>query len=345
MKDVVLKIDGSHGEGGGQILRSALTLSMLTGQAIEINQIRAGRSRPGLMRQHLTAVRASAEISNAQMQGDALKSQSLHFVPGEIKGGDYHFEVGTAGSTMLVLQTILLALAHADETSRVVIEGGTHAMMAPPFDFISRVYLPMLGTLGVKATATLERYGFYPAGGGRVVVEVQPVHKLTHRLEWLSQPTPVKRTLTIVNAHLPSHVVTRETETFLELSGWPPESVDTRVNVEASCPGNVIMAELEFESHRELFTEIGQPGRPAEVVAGRCAASLEAFLSSGAAVDEYFCDQLLLPLSLAAGGHFTARCFSKHSQTQAWLIPQFLDVDIEVTPRDDESVEVRVERG
>ena len=167
-----IEIDGSFGEGGGQILRSSLTLSMITGRAFRIKNIRAGRAKPGLMRQHLTCVRAAAEMSGARVKGAEIGSQSLVFEPGAIKGGVYDFSIGTAGSTMLVLQTVLPALLMADAKSSVTLRGGTHNMNAPPYDFIEKAFFPVLRQMGAQVEASLKTYGFHPAGGGEVCVEI-----------------------------------------------------------------------------------------------------------------------------------------------------------------------------
>src|SRR5580700_3526091 len=162
----MIRIDGSSGEGGGQILRSSLSLSLVTGKAFRMENIRAKRERPGLLRQHLTAVLAATEIGSAQVEGASLGSQTLTFIPGSVRPGNYRFVIGTAGSGTLVLQTILPALMTANEPSQITIEGGTHNMHAPPFDFLEKVFLPIINRLGPKITVNLARYGFYPAGGG-----------------------------------------------------------------------------------------------------------------------------------------------------------------------------------
>src|SRR5258706_8068507 len=174
----MIRIAGSFGEGGGQILRTSLSLSLATGKAFRIEKIRAGRERPGLLRQHLTAVLAAAEVGGAEVEGAALGSTSLSFSPGKVRGGEYRFSVGTAGSGTLVFQTVLPALMLAGEPSRIVIEGGTHNSAAPPFDFLARTFVPLLERMGPKVHLQFERYGFYPAGGGRFCAEVHPVKVL-----------------------------------------------------------------------------------------------------------------------------------------------------------------------
>jgi len=163
----MITIDGSQGEGGGQILRSSLALSLVTGKPFSMEKIRAGREKPGLLRQHLTAVKAAAEVSRAQVEGNSIGSKTLFFVPGEIKAGSYRWAVGTAGSATLVLQTVLPCLLTADKTSNLILEGGTHNPYAPPYDFLAQAFLPVVNRMGPKASCSLERPGFYPAGGGK----------------------------------------------------------------------------------------------------------------------------------------------------------------------------------
>src|SRR5579883_279586 len=172
-------INGASGEGGGQILRTSLGLSLATGQPFRIEQIRANRKSPGLLRQHLTAVRAAAAVGQAEVTGDELGSSALTFVPGEVQPGEYTFAIGTAGSTTLVLQTVLPALMTAKAPSRLVLEGGTHNTHSPPNDFLIKTFLPVVNRMGVKVTTRLERYGFFPAGGGRWICDIEPAQSLT----------------------------------------------------------------------------------------------------------------------------------------------------------------------
>src|SRR5262245_8429391 len=174
----MVTIDGSIGEGGGQILRTALSLSLVTGKPFRIEKIRAGREKPGLLRQHLTAVNAALQIGQAKADGIIVGATELTFIPGKIVAGAYRFAIGTAGSTTLVLQTVLPALLTADGPSRLTLEGGTHNPFAPPFEFLQRTFLPVLNRMGPQVTVSLERPGFYPAGGGRFNVAIQPCERL-----------------------------------------------------------------------------------------------------------------------------------------------------------------------
>ena len=184
MNKSILTIDGSYGEGGGQVLRSSLAMSLVTGRPFVIENIRAGRKKPGLMRQHLTAVNAAVEVSHAEAAGAAIDSARLEFRPGQVTAGKYKFSVGTAGSATLVLQTVLPALLLADGESHLTLEGGTHNPFAPPLDFLTKAYLPLVNRMGPKVTVDpFYRPGFYPAGGGKFTVHVQPVRNSG---DWIS---------------------------------------------------------------------------------------------------------------------------------------------------------------
>jgi RNA 3'-terminal phosphate cyclase (ATP) len=204
-----IHLDGSIGEGGGQILRTALALSMCTDQPFSIHNIRAGREKPGLLRQHLTALNAATAICGATVDGAAIGSRTLAFSPGKIKPGEYTFSVGSAGSTTLVLQTVLPALLTAEGKSSVTLEGGTHNPHAPPIDFLDRAFLPLINRMGPTVNVTLERAGFYPAGGGRVVVTVEPASKLSP-LHLPERGDIKRRTAKAVVAALPGEIAKRE---------------------------------------------------------------------------------------------------------------------------------------
>jgi len=242
----MLDVDGSQGEGGGQIVRSAVALSMVTGTPIRVRRIRAGRRRPGLRRQHLTAVRAAAEICGGGLSGDRVGSAELELVPGPVAAGDYRFAVGTAGSTTLVLQTVLPALVTAPGPSTLVLEGGTHNPMAPPFPYLASTFLPLLERMGPAVAATLERPGFYPAGGGRIRIEIEPCERL-RGLELLAPGKRRARRATAILAHLPRHIGERELRVVQKKTGWPAS--DLRIEEVEDCdgPGNLLVLEVESE--------------------------------------------------------------------------------------------------
>ncbi len=339
-------VDGEYGEGGGQILRSALALSAATQTPVRIEKIRAGRKKPGLMRQHLTAVQAAARTCGAYVEGASLGSQEVVFEPGEIHGGVYEFAVGTAGSAMLVLQTILMPLLLAEEPSSVRITGGTHARNAPPFDFTEESLAPALRSMGAEVGLTLKKYGFFPAGGGEVEVEIKPPEQF-EPLELMARGEWNEREIRVITAHLPNHVADRELMTAAEELQWPLQTGKILRTHNAHCAGNAVMIRLSFEHHQEVLTSFGARGLPAEQVAARVVEETRQYLESDAVVGEHLADQLLLPMALGAGGRFLTGPLSKHSETQIWLIPQVLDVEFTVRPvdADKELWEVVVEPG
>ena len=329
----MIHIDGSHGEGGGQIVRSALALSLVTGAPLELSRIRAGRSRSGLLAQHLAAVRAAAELGAAEVEGDRLRSSRLRFRPGTVRGGEYHFQVGTAGSAVLVLQTVLPALLRAEHPARLVLEGGTHNPFAPPFDFLATTYLPLLGQMGVRAEARLERYGFYPVGGGRFTIEVQPAATLGG-LTLLERGPIRRRDVRAVVARLPMSIAERECRTIAQATGWPPGCFQTLAVDNAGSPGNYVSIELQCESLTELFTGFGKLGTPAEKVARGVLREARRYERADVPVGEHLADQLLLPLAVAAfadraPSRFRTGPLTPHAETQIHVIREFLDIRLE----------------
>lgn len=326
----MLTIDGSYGEGGGQILRTALGLSLVTGTPFRIEKIRAGRKRPGLMRQHLTAVRAAAQVGGAEVEGATIGSQQLTFRPGKTTAGEYHFAIGTAGSATLVLQTVLPALLTASKPSVLTLEGGTHNPYAPPYDFLERAFLPLVSRMGPKLEAKLERYGFYPAGGGRFSIRVEPVAKLTAYDLCKRGAIYGRRARAIISA-LPVEVAERELKVVQQRLTWDASYCSV---VEASSsrgPGNVLTIELVCEHVTEIFTGFGEKGVRAEKVAEEAAREARRYLASEAAVGEYLTDQLLVPMALAGSGSFVSTGLSRHATTNIEVIEKFLDVEISVT--------------
>lgn len=293
----MIALDGAQGEGGGQILRSALSLSMITGQPFTITSIRAGRAKPGLLRQHLTAVKAATEICGATVEGAELGSQRLLFRPGTVRGGDYRFAIGSAGSCTLVLQTVLPALWFADGPSRVEVSGGTDNPSAPPADFIRRVLEPLLAKIGIHQQTTLLRHGFYPAGGGVVATEVSPVASFN--------------TLQLGER---GNIVQMRGEVLL--AGVPRDQG----------PGNTVSLEVESENITERFFVVGEKRVSAEVVAAQLVKEVKRYLASTAAVGEYLADQLVLPMALAGAGEFTVAHPSCHLLTNIAVVERFLPV-------------------
>lgn len=345
-----LYIDGSHGEGGGQLVRSSLALSMVTGRRVTIDRIRAGRQKPGLMRQHLTAVEAAAEISGGQLTGAAIGSRTLTFEPGAVRGGEYRFAVGTAGSATLVLQTILPALLIADAPSRLVLEGGTHNPWSPPFDFLQQSYLPLIERMGPHITARLERHGFYPAGGGRFTVQIQPVPELLG-FDLPERGAFRQRSARVLLANLPAHIARRELDTVADRLGWSENDLFVE-EVASAGPGNVLSLQVQCEHVTEVFTAFGRLGVRAERVAGEAVEEARRWLDAGVPVGEHLADQLLLPLGISAwqaarrgrrgGGSFWTLPLTGHSTSHIDILRTFLEVDISLESLSDGTVRVNV---
>jgi RNA 3'-terminal phosphate cyclase (ATP) len=328
-----VRIDGSQGEGGGQVLRTSLSLSLVTGRALLIENIRAGRKKPGLQPQHLTCVRAAAAVGAARVEGDAIGSKRLLFEPGEVRPGEYRFEVGTAGSATLVVQTVLPALMLAGAPSKLAVEGGTHNPLAPPYDFLERVFAPLVARMGPAITARLKRPGFYPVGGGELSVEIVPPpagpdgKPALGRLD-LDERGPVRRlSARAVVSRLPLSIAERELKLIRKRLHIEPEHC-TAETVEAKGPGNVVMIEVAAEHVTELFTGFGQKGVPAEHVAAELLLEAKQYVKADVPVGEHLADQLLVPMALAGGGAFRTVRPSPHLTTNAEVIGQFLDVEI-----------------
>ncbi len=333
MQGADLWIDGSMGEGGGQILRTALALSVVTGRAFRIERIRARRKKPGLQAQHLTAVLAARQICDAVVEGASLGSQTLEFRPGPVRPGEYTFDVGTAGSTTLVLQTLLPALATALQPSELVLQGGTHNPLAPPFDFLAEVFLPILRRMGVPVEAVLEAYGFYPVGGGRVRVRIEPTGKL-QGVDLFHRGRVVEHSIYAVVARLPRHIAQREVETARRKLGW--EAKCTRIaEVDSSGPGNYVAIRIQCEQITELFTGFGQMKVPAERVATEAAREAQRWLQAGVPVGEHLADQLLVYFALAGQGVFRTVAPTSHTQTNLEVVRRFLEVPLRIEQQTD----------
>lgn len=338
----MLTIDGSQGEGGGQIVRSALALACVTRTPVKIVRLRAGREKPGLQRQHLAAVKAASEISRARCEGAAIGSTELTFEPGEIVPGDYRFAIGSAGSATLVLQTVLPALLAARGPSTVEVEGGTHNPLAPPFPFLERAWLPLLQKLGGQVTLELDRPGFFPRGGGLIRARVAPSQ--LGRLELLERGDVRTRRVVASVAALPLAIAEREVASALKALDWPRDTGEVLELDDAFGPGNVVTVEVGCEHATEVFTGFGEKAVRAEEVARRAATEARVWLESGVPVGEHLADQLLLLLALGQGGRFRTLPPTLHSSTHAEILKLFLPVQVdfeEIAPR---VCEVRVTR-
>jgi RNA 3'-terminal phosphate cyclase (ATP) len=326
----MLTIDGSFGEGGGQIIRTSLALSLVTGKPFHVERVRARREKPGLRQQHLTAVNAAAEIGHAKVEGAAVGSTAFAFIPGPIIPGEYIFNIGTAGSSNLVLQTVLPPLMVASGPSILRIEGGTHNVHAPPYEFLERTFLPLVRRIGPHVDIELERYGFYPPGGGRFNVLIEPAAK-THRLDLLKRGQIRARRGRALVVNLPASMAERELSVIQEKMGLSDDELYAEISDNAISRGTAAMVEIESEHLTEVFSRIGERGVRAEIIAGNAADEALAYLETEAPVGEHLADQLLIPLALCKGGSFTTGVLSLHTQTNIEVIKKFLDVGITVS--------------
>ncbi|WP_157217139.1 RNA 3'-terminal phosphate cyclase [Flavisphingomonas formosensis] len=314
-------IDGSEGEGGGQVVRNACALSLVTGQPFRIANVRGKREKPGLMRQHVTAIEAACAIGGAECEGVTVGSSEILFRPGSVRPGEHRFAVGTAGSTNLVLQTILPPLILADAPSRIVLEGGTHNMLAPPFDFIAKAFLPLVNRMGPRVEARLVRHGFYPRGGGRIEVEIMPAP--LRPIECIDRGALLSVSASALFAGLPLEIAERELKTARKFLDWPEEAFAARELPADRGPGNALLLEAAFEHGTEIVTGFGKLGVSAESLAKTAAQRMAGFLASAAFAGPYLADQLLLPFALAGGGRFTTVKPSQHARTAADIIALF----------------------
>jgi RNA 3'-terminal phosphate cyclase (ATP) len=326
----MIELDGSIGEGGGQILRTSLALSLLTGQAFHLKNIRAGRSKPGLQPQHLMSVRAAAEIAQAQLRGASRDSTDLVFEPGLVASGRYHFAIGTAGATGLVLHTVYLPLAlRGTGPSELVLEGGTHVPASPCFHFLDTTWRAYMDLLGIQVRLRLNRPGFYPRGGGRVDVNVQPCSKI-RRLQ-LSERIPAKAVTGIsAVAGLPIDIALRQARRAANRLRESGLRVDIQEETWSGGPGTVLTLTLDTHPAPTMFFGLGARGKRAERVADEAVDQLLDYLAvAPAAVDSHSADQLVLPLALAEGtSEFTVSAVTSHLLTNIAMIQRFIDREI-----------------
>ncbi len=325
----MITTDGSQGEGGGQILRTSLALSLVTGQSFRMERIRARRQKPGLLKQHLTAVEAAKTVGCAEVEGAGLGSQTLEFRPGPVTAGNYRFTVGTAGSATLVLQTVLPALLTASGHSTLTLEGGTHNPMAPPFDFLARCFMPLIHRMGPSVELELRRHGFFPAGGGRFHARIEPAKKLS-RLDLLERGSIRSRQARVLVSKLPEHVGKRELTVVRDELKWREEECAIEAVPYPVGPGNAVVLAIETDHVTEVFTGFGERGRPAEEVARSAAQATKTWLEADVPVEEHLADQLLIPFVLAGGGSFRTTKPSLHTTTNADVIQRFVSIPIRI---------------
>jgi RNA 3'-terminal phosphate cyclase (ATP) len=324
----MLPLDGSYGEGGGQILRTALSLAALTGSPVRMARLRAGRSRPGLRPQHLTAVQAVAHVSQAEVTGAHLGSQDLTFRPRSLTGGHYVFDVAetsrSAGAVSLIVQALLPLLLKADSPATVILKGGTHVPWSPPVHYLSHVFLPALASMGAEVNLTLERWGWYPQGGGEVRLTTRPARPMTG-VQWRSPADSSAFQALSAAAKLPEHVARRQAaRVAARLGEAMPVAI---VPAGGQDPGSLVF----LWGPRAGFSALGVRGKPAEQVADEAVDAYLAFRKSGAAFDRHLADQILIYLALAKGpSTFTTEAVTSHLITNVWVIEQFFGPTFEV---------------
>ena len=321
----MLEIDASYGEGGGQLVRTAVALSAITGKPVHLENVRARRDKPGLAPQHLAAVRAVAALCDANCEGLALRAQAFSFLPGRLRAGDFRFDVGTAGSVTLVLQALLPALLRAPARSRVVVSGGTDVRAAPPLDYFRQVLLALLARMGARIQCRLLRRGYYPRGGGEVEIAVEPAELAPFTLD---EPGRLRRIAGYAHvANLPEHIAQRMRDAAAAQLGsfHTPVAIETvrMMETEAIGQGGAIVCWAAREHSVLGAGRVAERGVRAEALGEAAGAELAAEIESGAALDAHAADQMLAHVALA-GGHFTARAVSNHARTAMWLIEQFL---------------------
>ena len=338
-----LIIDGSYGEGGGQILRSTLSLAIITGRPVRIENLRANRKKPGLAAQHLTSVWAAAMLCDAEVKGAELGSLTLQFIPRkQVRAGDYFLDVaqaregGSAGAVMLVLQTLLLPLALAAGDSTVILRGGTHVDMSPSYDYVHDVWLPTLARMGVRAELFLARSGWFPVGRGEARLRIAGSGELRPlRLEHRGPLHSV--TGRALAANLPAHVCERmaaRARGLLEQAGMATEI--EAVVLEAACPGAGLYLTAHYENSLAGFSAQGKRGKPAERVAEEACSALLHHYQSGAALEQHLADQLILPAALCRGESvFSVERISTHLVTNAWVVERFGLARINIAPAAD----------
>lgn len=343
----MVEIDGSQGEGGGQILRTALALSLITGQAFGLVNIRAKRPKPGLMRQHLACVQAAVAVGGGPAHCQAVDAEGtavqigasqLRFTPGPVRGGDYEFAVGSAGSCMLVLQTVLWPLALAVQPSNITLRGGTHNPMAPSATFLSHMVRYFSGAGQAVYALEVQRHGFYPAGGGEVRVRVAPPPDGLAAIQLMERGALVEAWAESLHAGIPKGVAGRELDVLGRALNWAEHQLRDRALRSNEGPGNALQVVLQFEHITEVLTAFGEKSVSAEEVARTVLREVQAYLAHRAPVGEHLADQLMIPMALAAlqgkEGHFWATSVSEHTRTNAKVIEQFLPLQFVMEPWD-----------
>jgi RNA 3'-terminal phosphate cyclase (ATP) len=343
----IIRIDGSMGEGGGQILRTSLALSCVLRVPVEIVNIRKARKKPGLQPQHLTAVNAAAAVCRAGVEGVHLSSTAISFSPGEVAGGDFCFDVsekrGSAGSAPLVLQTILMPLCFANAASTVTVIGGTHVPWSPTAHYLMHVFLPALSHIGVNADVLLETWGWYPAGGGKVTARTTP-QKEARPLIVTERGRLLRVSGISAVSNLPRDIAVRQRDRALKALSQKGINADIEF---ASAPspgkGTLVFLLAEFENVLAGFSALGAIGKRAEGVAEEACGELFNYLDSGAALDPHLADQMIPWLAMVKGASaFTTSRVTQHLLTNIRVVQQFIECDVQVTGKQGAAGAVRI---
>jgi RNA 3'-terminal phosphate cyclase (ATP) len=332
----IIEIDGALGEGGGQVLRSSLSLSIITGMPTHITNIRAGRGKPGLRAQHVTAVDAAAAISKAEVDGNYFGSSELMFTPHGIRTGRYKFRIKTAGAASLVLQTIFVPLSMAGSASTVLIRGGTHVSWSPCFNYLESNWLSVMKIIGYDANISLDQAGFYPTGGGRISATIRPANAIKP-IQLSSRGQLMKISGVSGVANLPLAIAKRQKrQAILRLQNMPDmgKSPSIRIkteNVRSPGKGTFLVLLAKFEGGQCCFSGLGKLGKPAERVADEAVDDLFDFIQSDGAIDRYLADQLIIPCSLSDGpSDFRVAKITQHLLTNIDIVQAFIPIDIQV---------------
>lgn len=339
MKKIV-EIDGSFGEGGGQVLRSSLSLSMFLEQPFRIKNIRAGREKPGLMRQHLTAVNAAAEICDAEIKGSEISSLKLEFYPGKVKTGDYKFDIGSAGSTTLVLQTVLPVLIMAEGESNIVLGGGTHNQYSPPLDFLERSFFKQICKMGPEINIDLDKYGFFPIGGGKFSVNIKPVNKLKS-LDVLSRGKNINKKAYAYSSGIDENIGQNEMGIVEGKLGWAKEDCISQM-VDSPGPGNVVLLIDENENTTEVFTGFGRKHYALKKITIDALKEYTEYIQYDVPVYKYLADQLIIPMAIAGKGSFITSEPSLHTLTNIEVVKKFLEIIITIDQLNEKQWKIRI---
>lgn len=326
----IIEIDGSFGEGGGQILRTALSLSCISGYSLKLFNIRKRRKKPGLMPQHLACVNAISEICSAQVTGNETGSTELMFIPGKPESGNYFFDIKTAGSSSLVLQTLLPPLLFTGGPSHVTIKGGTHVPFSPPYHYISEVFISTLNRLGLKIEPSISRYGFYPKGGGEVSYRIFPYKKIKDMNASSKGNLLAIRGYSAVS-NLPLHIAERQKKSVIHNLAPLPANIDV-IEVPSFSQGTFVFLKGEYENILSGFSSLGEKGKPAEAVGKEAASFFKFHHNTSACLDPHLADQIVIYLCLARENSvFTTSLITQHLLTNLWVIEQFLKIKYEIT--------------